>query len=129
MTTLQKVTITFNTHDDGKEANTNLHVFVKNRKGDSSTPEEETDFISNSLAFDIHADNVYEPNPYLAGGVYLDGGLSFDKGLSLTREIPLRTSTPIPIEEIELPVVNIHILPDDNGDQWSSFYYQSSCLT
>ena len=51
MPNLQKVTITFNTHNDDKDGNTILHVFVKNRSNNSSTPEQATDFISNLLAY------------------------------------------------------------------------------
>ncbi len=47
MPNLQKVTITFNTYGDGKDEDTILHVFVKNRSNTSSTPEQATDFISN----------------------------------------------------------------------------------
>ncbi len=114
---LQKVTITFNTHGDGKDEDTILHVFVKNRRNNSSTPEQATDFISNLLAYQSHeATSPWDINPYLAFGENLAVGDSFKDPSSATFEIPLR-SAPIPLEEVILPVVNIHILTKGD-DQW-----------
>jgi hypothetical protein len=117
---LQKVTITFNTHNDNKNNSTVLHVFVKNRSNTSSTPEGATDFISNLLAFRRHEQTPWDINPYLAHAVSLAQGTSFDDPSSHTFDIPLR-SAPIPLDEIVLPVVNIHILPDGN-DRWIFSY-------
>lgn len=44
---LEGVSITFNTHDDDKNASTVVHVFVKNRLSTSLSPEENSTFISN----------------------------------------------------------------------------------
>jgi hypothetical protein len=114
---LRKVTITFNTHGDDKNDDTILHVFVKNRSNTSSTPEQATDYISNLLAYQSYeAAGAWDTNPYLAFGENLAVGPSFDDPSSATFEIPLR-ATPIPLEEVILPVVNIHILPNVS-DQW-----------
>jgi phospholipase C len=120
MPNLIQVKITFNTHNDDKDGDTILHVFVKNRSNTSSTPEQETDFISNLLAYnryeEAYAQGYNDRNPYLAFGENLAPGTSFDDHSSHELVIPLR-SQPIPLEEIVLPVVNIHILPNGN-DQW-----------
>ena len=117
VTNLQKVTITFNTTDDDKGDDTILHVFVKNRSSTSSTPESATDFISNLLSYQSHnAADPWDINPYLGFGQSLAEGQSFDNNSSATFDIPLRPSS-IPLEEIELPVVNVHILPD-GSDRW-----------
>jgi phospholipase C len=117
---LQKVTMTFNTHNDNKDHDTVLHVFVKNRSNTTSTPEGATDFISNLLAFRRHEQTPWDINPYLAHAVSLAQGTTFDDPSSHTFDIPLR-STPIPLEEIVLPVVNIHILPN-GSDRWIFSY-------
>ena len=121
MPNLQKVTITFNTHNDNKDGDTILHVFVKNRSNTSSTPEQATDFISNLLAYQGHeVTGPWDINPYLAFAESLAEGTSFDDPSSHTFDIPLR-STPIPLEEVILPVVNIHILPH-GYDRWIFSY-------
>jgi phospholipase C len=114
---LQKVFITFNTQVDNKLANTLLHVFVKNRSSTTATPERASEYVANLLEFQRHeALGASELNPYLAFGQALGFGVTFDPNSSYTFNIPLRT-TPIPIHEVVLPVVNIHILPDGN-DRW-----------
>src|SRR6266508_682460 len=114
---LQKITMTFNTHGNVKDESTILHVFVKNRSNTSSTPEHETDFISNLLSYQSHeAAGPWEINPYLGFGAALAEGESFDDPSSNTFDIPLR-STPIPFEEIIFSVVNRHLLPEVN-DYW-----------
>lgn len=125
MVTLQQILITFNTHGDDKDSDTVLHVFVKNRSNTSSTPEQATDYISNLLAYNSYetmSSNVmtWEKNPYLGFARNLAPGLSFDDPSGNGFEIPLR-GAPIPLEEIILPVVNIHILP--NGDDTWMFDY------
>lgn len=120
---LNRVTITFNTHDDAdddKDSDTILHVFVKNRSSTSSTPEDARDQVSNSLAFQSCDEAYWEKNPYLAKAENLAPDTRFDTPSSQQFDIPLR-SAPIPRDEIELPVVNIHILPN-NEDRWIFSY-------
>jgi hypothetical protein len=114
---LQKVTITFNTHGDNKDGDTLLHVFVKNRSVDTMRANNAGDYISNLLSFEAYElSGPFEINPYLAMGQNLGPGTEFGDPSSNTFELTLR-STPIPIEEVVLPVVNIHILPNGN-DTW-----------
>ncbi len=117
---LQKVSITFNTHNDDKDGDTVLHVFVKNRSNTSSTPEQATDFMSNLLAFQRCEEVYWDKNPYLACAVNLAPGMHFDDPSSHEFDIPLR-SAPIPRDEIVLPVINIHILANGH-DRWIFSY-------
>ena len=113
---LKGVTITFNTHGDNKEASTTLHVFVKNRSTDTSWFDTASDHPSNQLSFQAHEiSGPFDRNPYLAAGQFLAPQHEFQDPSSYTFELALR-STPIPLEEIILPVVNIHILPHQNDD-------------
>ncbi|MGA2637387.1 hypothetical protein [Methylocella sp.] len=121
MVTLQQILITFNTHGDNKDSDTVLHVFVKNRNNTSSTPEQATDYISNLLAYQSCETTPWEKNPYLGFARNLAAGLSFDDPSGNGFEIPLR-GTPIPLEEVILPVVDIHILPNGN-DTWMFDYF------
>ena len=117
---LKSVSITFHTYNDNKNASTVLHVFAKNRLSNSLSPERNIDFISNFLAHqrylstgDLQDDRN---NPYLAYGEGLAKDEEFPDPSSRTFELTLRASN-INVDEIVLPVVNVHILPDGN-DRW-----------
>jgi hypothetical protein len=119
MPLLKSVQITFNTHDDNKNSSTMLHVFIKNRLNSSLSPESHSDFISNCLSYLRYAAgdlNDDDPNPYLAYGLNLAPGEEFEDPSSWTFKLVLRSST-ISVDEIVLPVVNVHILADDR-DRW-----------
>ena len=120
---LQQVSITFHTHsEDDRDPNTVLHVFIKNRSSDTSFSENSSDYISNHLAYQrLSNAGVNERNPYLAFFENLAAGVPFPNDSTLTYFLQLRP-TPIPLEEIILPVVNIHILP--NGSDTWVFDYQ-----
>jgi hypothetical protein len=122
---LRQVKITFDTHDDNKNDSTIVHVFVKNRLNNSLSPEQNTDFISNWLAFQRYQVNGDvsdgERNPYLASKLSLGRNDAFDEGSSRTFTLDL-SSEDISVNDIVLPVVNIHMLAawDLGGgyDQW-----------
>lgn len=117
MPNLEKVIIVFNTHGDNKDSDTIVHVFVKNRTVDTFRSNNASDYISNLLSFQAQeASGPFDVNSYLAFGQNLAPGTEFGDPSTVRLEIPLR-STPIPIEEVVLPVVNIHILPNGN-DTW-----------
>ena len=121
---LKSVNITFHTHDHKKNDSTVVHVFVKNRLNTSLSPEQNTDFISNWLAYQRYLDtgdlNDDERNPYLAYGKGLAVGDEFPDPSSRAYELVLRADT-ISSDEIVLPVVNIHVLTDDQ-DRWTFDY-------
>jgi len=121
MLNLNRIKITFDTHNDDKDDDTILHVFVKNRSFTSSTPEASSDYITNHLAYESYeAPEFAGINPYLGRFENLAPNTAFDDPSSNSYDISLR-SRPIPLEEVVLPVVNIHILPNGN-DQWAFSY-------
>ncbi len=111
MAVLQSINVTFHTHPgDGKLADTILHIFIKNRSNTSSTPEGDTDFVANHIAFQYYNNlGVNVLNPYLGSSEFVMPGVAFAPGSSTTCPITLRAA-PIQFEEIILPVVNVHIL-------------------
>ncbi|MEP7161754.1 MAG: alkaline phosphatase family protein [Dermatophilaceae bacterium] len=120
MPLLTDVSITFDTHDDNKDRDTVVHVFVKNRQSTTATPEQDSSFISNRLAYgrylpggDLHD---HGRNPYVASGIGLAASQPFGDPSSHTFSLELRPGG-IAREEIVLPVVNIHIQPEGN-DRW-----------
>lgn len=121
---LQRMSITFHTHDDDRDPDTILHVFVKNRSSTTATSDGGSDYISNLLAFERFEqefrDGKPDKNPYLGYGKSLSEGRVLDDGSTHTFDIDLRTM-PVPLEEVVLPAVNIHILP--KGDDTWRFDY------
>jgi len=117
MPTLTRVAITFTTHNDDKNNDTVLHIFVKNRRSDTSLNIGQCDYITDHLAYqETQRANFAGINPFLAVGEDLEHGVEFSNNSGHTFDIPLRPQ-PVPMEEIVLPVVNIHILPA-NSDTW-----------
>ncbi len=118
---LSSIQITFDTHNDDKNPSTVLHVFVKNRRPDTSTPMGGTDFITNHLAYQFNERPEFAGiNPFLGCLENISPETNFGDPSTHTFNIPLR-SKPISNEEIFLPVVNIHIQADD-GDRWIFSY-------
>ena len=117
MPALTRVAITFTTHNDDKNNDTVLHIFVKNRRSDTSLNVGQCDYITDHLAYqETQRPNFAGINPYLAVGEDLQHGVEFSNNSGHTFDIPLRPQR-VPMEEIVLPVVNIHILPA-NSDTW-----------
>jgi len=121
--TLRGVTITFDTHHDNKDSDTIVHVFVKNRLNNSLTPQQDTDFVSNWLAFqrcqsthDIDGDR----NPYLAYAYFLGQDDTWDNPSSHTLQLEL-VADDISVNGVVLPQVDIHMLA--NGDDRWIFDY------
>ena len=117
---LTSVKIKFDTHDDDKNDKTWVSVFVKNRLNNSLTPDENTDFNANWIAFQRYQDpndlGDGRQNPYLAFGIGFGDGDEFEDPSSHEFELTLRSNM-ISADEIVLPTVDIHILTDDN-DRW-----------
>jgi hypothetical protein len=101
-----------------------VHVFVKNRSIDTSRPEGGSDFVSNVVAWkqseaDWDADKlagatvILERNPFLGAGFEL---ITMERGAhaqmpqtSAKLDLQLRGQQPVRSDEIELPVVDIHL--------------------
>lgn len=113
---VKSISIEFHTHDDDLDDNTLLHLFVRNRSSDTSWPAHPTDFIGNYLSYQNHEAEWYGKNPYLGFRLNASAGNSFNDPSTHKVDIQLR-SRPIPLDEIELPVVDIHILPKGD-DRW-----------
>jgi phospholipase C len=114
---LSGIRITFHTHDDDKDDSTVVHVFVKNRSSNSLTPERDTDFISNMLGFQRHLEiDDGDHNPYLARGIGIGATERFSDPSSRSFDLELRSNS-IGIDEVVLPVVDIHI-ETDGDDRW-----------
>lgn len=117
---LTNVSIRFDTHDDDKNDTSHVHVFVKNRLNNSLSPEQNTDFISNWLAFQRYQAfgdiSDGDRNPYLASKLFQGHGDTYDEGSSQTITLDLVSPT-IDVNDVVLPVVDIHMLADSN-DRW-----------
>ena len=119
-THLQRMTVTFHTHNDNRDADTVLHVFVKNRSSSTATPEGSSSYIANLMEWrrleQLASQGRFDHNPFLGYAEALAPGLAFEDGSTFTFDIPLRTQ-PVPMQEIELPTLSVHILPYNN-DRW-----------
>jgi hypothetical protein len=82
-----KIQITFDTHNDNKNASTILHVFVKNRRPDTSTPIGPAGYITNHLACQFkQRPNFAGINEFLGCLENIPPGTAFDDPL------PIRTT-------------------------------------
>lgn len=118
---LSRIQITFDTHNEKKDASTILHVFVKNRRPDTSTPIGPADYITNHLAYQFNQRPEFAGiNEFLGCLENIAPNTAFDDPSTQTFSF-LPRSLSIPNEEIFLPVVYIHILADDS-DRWIFSY-------
>lgn len=101
---VQSITIDFHTLNDDLDHNTELHVFVKNRRSDSSDPDADW----------------YSKNPYLGYAMNASQGKTLDDNSTHRVQVQLR-SQPIPFEELLLPAVHLHILTVGD-DRWKFDY-------
>jgi phospholipase C len=117
---LKNVSITFNTHEDDKNDSSVVHVFVKNRLNNSLSPEQSADFTSNWLAFQRYQAfgdiSDGDRNPYLASKLFQALGDTYHEGSSQTIALDL-VSPSIDVNDVVLPVVEIHMLANGN-DRW-----------
>jgi len=124
MASLKKVSITFNTHNQNPlifGSNAIIHVFIKNRSNTSADPAVNTDFIGNLKAYERHIGlGDTEINPYLAYAKGLSVAPGTLSPLSNTFDLQLLPTT-IKLEDIMLPVVNIHFFPNGDG-RWTFDY-------
>jgi phospholipase C len=117
---VQSITVDFHTTDDDLNSDSLLHVFVKNRSNDSSDSEGASTFVANLQAYRDHDADWFGKNPYLGCAINASQGQTFGNNSTRRVNIGLR-SKPIPVEELLLPAVNIHILAEDN-DTWKFDY-------
>ena len=117
---VQSITLDFHTHDDDLDHDTELHVFVKNRRSDSSEPDGPSTYVANLQAYEDHDSDWFRKNPYLGYALNASQGKTFEDHSTHRVNIQLR-SQPIPVEELLLPAVHLHILTTGD-DEWKFDY-------
>ena len=108
---VQSITIDFHTYDDDLNSDSLLHVFVKNRASDSSDSAGSSTYVANMQDYQDHDADWFSKNPYLGCAINASQGRGFGNNSTHRVNIQLR-SKPIPVEELLLPAVNIHILAE-----------------
>ena len=117
---VEKITVDFHTLDDDLNDDSLLHVFVKNRNSDSSSGGGATTFEESLESFQAHDTDWFGKNPYLGCAVNANNGNTFHDQSTNTVTLHLR-SRPIPVEELRLPEVHVHILAH-SSDTWKFDY-------
>ena len=117
---VNSITVEFKMGGDNLDDNTQLHLFIKNRKSDTSDSGD-----PGSLAQHIQnyadADNKwFEKNSYLGCALFANVGGGFADGDTRQVDILLRNK-PIPVEELNLLQILIFIIPNGN-DTWKFEY-------
>src|SRR6185437_4475788 len=117
---VQSITIDFHTYDDDLNADSLLHVFVKNRSSDSTDSPGPGTYVGNLQDYLERDVDWFNKNPFLGYAINASQGQTFGDNSTHRVNIQLR-SQPIPVEELLLPAVNIHILAEDT-DTWKFDY-------
>ena len=116
--TLVAARITFTTHDDDLETDSYVNVFVRNQPPDGSVVLPQRDLIGNRLDWERHQQTALtDRNPFLASGGPFGVGENWDAGSTngpFELELPL---TPLPAQDVGIPVVDVHLLTDAS-DRW-----------
>jgi len=118
MPSLRDLSITFHTHNQEKDSNTVVHVFVKNRLNTTAGSDQNATFISNLLASQRYLGGGdledHASSPYLGYRVGLAANEGFDDPSDNTFSLTLMPQQ-ADLADIVLPAVDIHILPHGNG--------------
>ena len=117
---VQKITLDFHTLNDDLNDDSILHVFVKNRSSDSSDSGGPGNFQANLQDFLEHDADWFGKNPFLGYAVNASQGQTLRDNSTQQINLQLR-SKPIPVEELLLPEVIIHILAE-SSDTWKFDY-------
>jgi phospholipase C len=117
---VQSITIDFHTYDDDLNGDSLLHIFVKNRRSDSSDSAGSSTYVANLQDYQERDADWFGKNPYLGCAINASQGQTFGNNSTHRVNIQLR-SKPIPVEELLLPAVNIHILAE-SSDTWKFDY-------
>ena len=123
---VQSITIDFHTYNDDLNDDSLLHIFVKNRSSDSSDSAGPSTYVANLQSYQDHDADWFSKNPYLGCAINASEGHTFGNNSTHRVYIRLR-SKPIPVEELLLPAVNIHILAKDS-DTWKFDYTMTITL-
>jgi phospholipase C len=123
---VQSIAMDFQTYNDDLNDDSVLHIFVTNRSNDSSGFVGASTFVSNLQSYQDHDADWFSTNPYLGCAINASEGQGFGNNSTHRVFIRLR-SRPIPLEELLLPAVNIHILAKDS-DTWKFDYTMTITL-
>ena len=116
----------FHTYNDDLNDDSVLHIFVTNRSNDSSGSVGASTYVANLQSYQDHDADWFSKNPYLGCAINASEGQGFGNNSTHRVYIRLR-SRPIPLEELLLPAVNIHILAKDS-DTWKFDYTMTITL-
>jgi phospholipase C len=118
MPNLTDVSITFHTHNQGKDPDSVVHVFVKNRLNTTLGSDQNANFVSNLLDSQRYLDTGdlgdHSGGPYLAYRFGLGANQSFDDPSDHSFSLTLMPD-PISVDDIVLPVVDVHVLTHGNN--------------
>ncbi|MDC8448124.1 MAG: VCBS repeat-containing protein, partial [Nitrospira sp.] len=123
---VQSITIDFHTHDDDLDHDSLLHIFVKNRRSDSSESDGPSSYVSILQDYQDHDADWFRKNPYLGYAINANQGKTFENNFTHQVTLQLR-SQPIPVEELLLPAVHLHLLANGD-DEWKFDYTLSITL-
>ena len=117
---VQSITIDLHTYDDDLNDDSLLHIFIKNRSSDSSDSAGDSTYVANLHDYQERDADWFGKNPYLGCAINASQGQTFGNNSTHRVNIQLR-SKPIPVEELLLPAVSIHILAE-SSDTWKFDY-------
>ena len=117
---VNSITIDFKMLGDGVDDETQLHLFIKNRKSDTSDSGDPGSLAQHIQNYADAENNWFEKNSYLGCALSANVGGGFGDDDSRQVNILLRKK-PIPVEELNLPQIIIFIIP--SGDDTWKFEY------
>jgi phospholipase C len=117
---VSSITVDFKMTGDDLDDDTQLHLFIKNRKSDTSDSGDPGSLAQHIQNYADAENNWFEKNSYLGCALFANVGGGFGDGDSRRVNILLRKK-PIPVEELNLPQIFIFIIP--KGDDTWKFEY------
>ncbi len=117
---VNSITVEFKMTGDDLDDETQLHIFIKNRKSDTSDSGDPGSLAQHIQDYADAENNWFEKNSYLGCALYANVGGGFGDGDTRRVNILLRKK-PIPLEELNLPEIIIFIIP--KGDDTWKFEY------
>ena len=117
---VQSIAIDFHTDDDDLNGDSLLHIFVTNRSSNSSNSRGASTYVANLQDYQDHDADWFGKNPYLGCAINASQGQTFGNNSTHRVNVQLR-SRPIPVEELLLPAVSVHILAE-SSDTWKFDY-------
>jgi|GEM_PF-859681 len=117
---VNSITVSFKMTGDDLDDDTQLHIFIKNRKSDTSDSGDPGSLAQHIQNYADGENNWFGRNSYLGCALFANMGGGFADGDNRRVNILLRKK-PIPIEELNLPQIIIFIIP--KGDDTWKFEY------